>query len=397
MSILDQSASIGASTIDPIAATLANPFNEGVQPTKLFPQDFADGFQIIEYINGVAQTGANGFPPIYLVGNMMPMQPFPWQREQKLVKEYYPGNPEANVQVLGGQQPPLVIKGRFKDKKYKTTSYYGVSYIMSQALDAMCDRGNLLKFGMSGTVGSWWRYGFLEKTDWKLNKLSWINYELTFQIVSDKQPKNGYFAAPEKQAPNQVNNNLIAAAASYQSTYSSVPTSMPQSIAGVINGIVNSLAKNINLVTNFVQTVVTTASDIEASANRALGLIKNAQANISSFSRQIDSITHTYANYSSQGAAAGQASDFYANAQYILEAQAGTNQMAQYLASMAALFAAISQTIPKARYRVKINDTLQNISIRFYGVSDYWTNIYDHNQLQTTALTAGTILEIPNL
>jgi LysM repeat protein len=396
MGVSDSSAASGSSSLDTIQAAIANPFTQNVPTDKEMPQDFPGGFQITEYINGIAQKGVPGMD-LALVGNMMPMQPFPWEREQKIVKEYYPGNPEASVQIMGGQQPPLVIKGRFKDKRYKTANYYGVSYIMSQALDEMCDRGNLLRFGFSGQKGSWWRFGFLEKNSWKLNKLSWIDYEITFQIISDQQPVNGKFAADEKQVPGQLNTTLISQAAAFQASYSAIPKTMPQSIAGLLNNIIGGVAKNIALVTNFVQTVISTASDIEASANRALGLIKNAQANISSFSRQINGLSNSFANYSSSGGSVSQAASFYTNIQYILEAQAGTVTLAQMLAQLEATFKNLSLSVPKARYKVKQGDTLQNISIRFYGVQDYWTNIYDHNKLESTVLVNGTILEIPNL
>ena len=313
------------------------------------------------------------------------------------MKEYYPGNPEPAVQILGPKPGPLIIRGRFKDKRYKDPGLYGAAYAYSQLLEQLADRGNLVKFGMHGATGDWFRYGFLERANFKMNKLSWIDYELEFFIVSDKQPVNNYFAADEKQAPASINNNLINQAAAFQSTYSAVPKSMPASIADKLNGLISGVAKNINLVTNFVNTVVSTAESIESSANRALGLIKNARADLSSFSRRIDNITHAFNSLSTQGNPAGQVRDTYTNLAYLYETHTASFALSKYLSQMQVMFEAIAQTLPKARYRVKGGDTLQNISIRFYGVSDNWTKIYDHNKLQTTLLTAGTILEIPNL
>ncbi len=149
--------------------------------------------------------------------------------------------------------------------------------------------------------------------------------------------------------------------------------------------------------TNFVQTLVSTAASIESSANRALGLIANAKATISQLRRQIDVISHggnsmTYSTVPHQ-----QAIDTYSNIQYIHETVAATVPMSQYLSQMQSQFEAIALTIPIARYLVKKGDTLQNISIEFYGVSDYWSNIYDHNLLQSTVLTEGAVLEIPKV
>lgn len=391
MSILDRSAAAGHAALDPIAATIKNPFSTTVNNNGARPADFPDGFEITEYVEGQSSSY------LQLVGNFMPMQPFPWQTEQRIAKEYYPGNPEAVGHMLGVKQGDLTIRGRFKDKRFKDPAYYGVSYQFALALDELVKRGNLLKFGFEGPAGKWIRWGFLEKTDFKMNKLSMVDYELTFFVVSDTQPVNNYFAADEKQAPSSVNFNLINAATDFNANYSSVPTSVPSSIADKMNQLINGVAQNVNLVTNFVQTIITTAGDVAASANRALGLIKNARASISKMGRDIDNVAHTFTSLSTATAPAQRTRDTYRNFQYLHEARAATVPMSAYLAQMQAMFTALAQQIPKARYRVKDGDTLQNISMKFYGSADYWSKIYDHNRLQTTVLVNGTVLEIPKL
>jgi nucleoid-associated protein YgaU len=391
MSILDSSAAAGSSALSPVTNAIKNPFSSTVQNNGERPADFPDGFEIYEYING-QQTGY-----LQLNGNMMPFIPFEWDSEQKISTEYYPGNKEAVVHLMGQRQGDLVIRGRFKDKRYKDPSFYGVSYQMCLALEAIAGRGNILKFGLEGPGGKWIRWGIMQKPSFKMNKLSWIDYEIKFMVISDEQPTNYFFADPEKQAPDSINFSLIAAAADFQSSYSAVPKTMPLSIAGAINNLISGVAANMNLVTNFVQTIISTGADIAASANRALGLIANARASISSMTRQIDSVEHSFTSMSVSGPPAQRAVSTMSNIAYIQEAQQGTFQLSQYLEAMQTQFEAIALTIPIARYRVKKSDTLQNISITFYGVSDYWTNIYDHNKLQSTQLIEGAILEIPHL
>jgi LysM repeat protein len=408
MSILDQSASVASSVIDPIAALIKNPFSTTVPNGGLRPNDFTGGFQIIEYIKGVP----NFDTIIRLVGNMMPMQPFPWSGEQRLAKEYYAGNPEPAVQVLGPKEGPLVIKGRFKDKRYKDPSYYGVSYQMSKACDEVRKRGNLLKFGMHGTTDNWFRFGFLEKVDFKMNKLSWIDYELEFFVVSEKQPINNYFAAPEKQSPSSINQNLINSAQTFAQNYGTVPSTVPQSIAGVMNGLISSVAKNVNLVTHFVSTTLATGQDIANSAQRALGLIANARSQISIFNRKFNKLSNSFSGFSKDNpqftaanffsglqtpGPASLATSTFQNISYSHETMSATSQLSSYLAQMKTMFEALAKTVPMARYRVQTGDTLQNISIKFYKTSSHWTDIYDHNHLQSSLLVPGKILEIPNL
>jgi len=394
MSILDGDPTSSTSQLDPIAAVIKNPFSTTVKSGGLRPADFPGGFQIIEYVNGKAVTSTQ----LRLVGNMMPMQPFTWAGEQRMVEEYYPGNPEPAVQILGGKEDPITIKGRFKDKRYKDPSYYGVAYQYNLAINEMRKRGNLVKFGMHGIAGNFFRWGFIKRGEFKMNKLSWIDYEIEFLVVSYKQPKNNYFAAPEKKAPQDVNQNLINAAANFTQNYSSVPKTMPLSIAGLMNNITGAVAANLKVVTGFVNTILSTAQSIEDSANRAIGLIKNTRNFLYQTRTKIGQLENGFNSISGTiGPAAKQTIAAYKNMQYLHETAASTITLSQYLAQMQVQFEQIAKTVPKARYKVQIGDTLQRISVKFYGVADDWNAIYTHNNLTTTALTPGQILEIPNL
>lgn len=383
--------------------SIKNPFTTKVGKSGARPKDFPTGFVIIEYINGVSQGNVDG-GSIALIGNMMPFQPFEWEVEQRLVTEYYPGNREPAVQVLGPKDGPITIKGRFKDKRlqenYNQQAMYGAAYQYNLALKEMIKRGNLVKFGMHGTAtsGDWIRWGFMQKGSFKMNKLSWIDYEITFLVMGEVMPVNNFFAYGEKQAPSAINFNLINAADEFATNYSTVPTSMPLSLAEGLNKMIGTVASAIANVTGFVSTVISTFQSIEDAANRALGLIKNAQANISIFTRQINNLTHPgFTAFSGQGLASGQVTDTYKNQSYLLEMSLAVHQMDLYLSKMKAQFQALAVSVPKARYRVQTGNTLQNISIKFYGTADYATNIYEHNNLNSTTLTVGSVLEIPKI
>lgn len=396
MSILDSAAESGHAALDPIAAKIKNPFNNSVSKGGVQGPDFPAGFEIVEYIDGVPQNQtASG--DITLSGVAMPMQPFPWGAEQRLTKDYYPGNPEPAVHVMGSKQHDLVIHGRFKDKHYQDENYYGAAYEFARALEEMCKRGNLVRFGMQGEDGSWLRYGFLEKVDFKMNKLSWIDYDLSFFVIGENQPRNNYFASPEKATPTALNENLLNAATDFNGTYSQIPDTMPASIADKMNGLINGVAQNINLVTGFVQTILTTAQSVVSSANRALGLIKNARTTLNGFRKQLDGLKSSFSSLTSSGNAVGQARDTYKNKSYIANARTASFSMSAYLAQMQAHFEQLAKTLPIARHKVAPGDTLQKISIKFYGSQDNWDKIYSHNRLANTVLVPGTVLEIPKV
>lgn len=388
--------------LDSIAATIANPFSQKVGNGGLRGSDFPKGFWIIEYINGQPNLDTQ----LQLVGNLMPFQPFEWGGKQRLVKQYYAGNPEPSVQVLGAQEGPVKIKGRLKDKRYTDPSAYGISYQFNLAINEMRKRGNLVRFGMHGMVGSWqgqslsgdWiRWGFIENAEFKMNKLSWIDYDIEFLVMGETQPINNYFSAQEKTSPTAVNNKLLAAAANFQANYSAVPGTVPQSLAGLINGLIGDVATAINTVTGFIQNIINTAQSIENSANRAIGLIKNAQSTISKMTSQVDALTHGFNTLSSSGTPAGMATDAYNNISYLAEIMLAVLQLEQYLAQMRSQWTAIGITVPKSRYRVQAGDTLQNISVRFYGTANNASAIAEHNNLTSNTLVPGTVLEIPQV
>lgn len=379
--------------LDSIAATIKNPLSQSVKNAGIQGSDFPKGFVITEYVLGQPNMNTQ----LQLVGNLMPMQPFEWEGEQRLVTEYYPGNPEPAVQVLGPKEGLVTIKGRLKDKRYSDKSFYGVSYQYNLALNGMRKRGNLLKFGMYGLNGSWIRWGYIKSGKFMMKKVSYIDYEIEFLVMGETQPKNNYFAAPEQTAPGAVNQKLINQAAAFNANYSAVPATVPQSIAGALNGLIGQVAAAIGTVTGFVGTVVSTAKSIQDSANRAIGLIKNAQATISKFNRSVDALTHGFNTLSSQGNPAGQTRDTYTNVQYLSEMMAATVALEKYLAQMRAQWESINITVPKARYKVQVGDTLQNISVRFYGSANNAQAIAEHNNLTSNTLTPGTILEIPKL
>lgn len=373
-----------------LAARIANPFQVKINPLGDKGRDFPKGFEITEYVQGVAS------PTIYLSGNMMPMIPFEWGVEQRLVKEYYPGNPEAAVQVLGPKLGSYPIKGRFKDKRYRDPTWYGVAYQMTKELDEVAKRGNVCKFALNGLSGSWIRYGFLERNHWKMEKLGWIDYDIELFLVSETQPRNNYFASDSKDSPSTVNAQLLAQVAAFQQLNPVI--TLPRSLADLMNGLISDVATQVNKVTGFVGTVIGTVEGIEGAAVRAVGLVMNAQTTLASFQRRIGAIGTGFSKLSSQApGTAAQAVETYKNLSYINEVATAAIALAKILLQLKAQINAIVQTLPMARYKVTANDTLQTIAVKFYGTMDNWDKILAHNKLKSTSLIVGSVLEIPHL
>jgi LysM repeat protein len=383
MGVLDTPSQALGGIIDPITSAIKSPFKKDIKDWR--KQDFPEGFYFVEILNGQEQT----HEAVSLKGNQMPMIPFEFGGEQRITKDYYPGNSEPAVQVLGPKESDVTIHGKLKDKRYRDKNLYGVSTEIQRLIDAIRIRGNLLRI----TLGEWQRYGFLEKTDFKMNSLGDVEYSLTFTIVGFNKPINAKFVQKTKEKP--IAKDLINKAEAFQAK--TPPVTLSLSLADQIGGAISSVASALALVTHFVDSVVSTAEDVQKSANRAIGLIKHARTTIIQFNRRIGNIATGFNSLSNDTRAATNFNNVMKNQGYILDLMTSSSSLAATLAAMQKQFEALSKFAPLARYKVKDGDSLQKISLKFYNSADHWDKLYDHNKLTSTQLSTGMLLEIPRL
>jgi len=367
--------SSATNSVNNVSNTIKNPFSKKVS-NSIRPDDFIDGFQFQELTGNKVK--------IQLNGNLMPHAPFNFGGEQNIVKEYYPGQTEPAVQILGPREKDLTITGRFFDKKYNDDDLYGVATEIQQLCDSLRIRGNLVRIWM----GEFQRYGIVKETDFQLKNLGDISYSITFDIIGFNAPINGKFIEKKKEVPFEINNALIALANELQNL-DNIPTSVPQSIADIITDLTNTAATAIKLVTDFVDTVISTTNDIRKATQRALGLITHAQNKLREYKNFLGNIN---AFDSSQGITGR-----YDNAGFYMGAFNFASFLNSFMQKFRKQFINLTETLPLGRHLVKDGDSLQKISTKFYDTADEWKTIYDHNKLTSTDLSAGTLLEIPRL
>lgn len=378
----------GTSTKD-VGGILGLGRNKGVAKPAGQNQDFPDGMILVEIVNGVPQKSDQ----VQLAGRFAPHIPLEFGGTQALSKEYYPGNSEPTVQVLGSREKNTIIKGHLKTNKFKGDQKLRQAAIEYERLiDAMRLRGHLVK----ATLGDEWkRYGFIEGVTFRLNTLQDIEYEIDFFVVGFNPPtldkttgNDGNVKTPNKDVTNAAAQALLNA--------KNYPTEMPQSLQDQLNDLVNAVAEKINLVTNFVNGITSDVEGVLNSANRALGLIKNARAFISKTNRQIGAISH---NASTLGASFTnewqKTTATIKSVAHMHNTKKDFSSLAALLASLQERFAAMAKTIPMVRHLVKNGDTLQRLAIKYYQNADLWKAIYDHNKLTSTTLVVGSVLEIP--
>lgn len=374
------------------AIGLKSVLNPDIGGTKELGADFSK-LQVIEIVDRTARTEAEGFG-FTLYGNFMPLIPFTFGGTQEIKKDYYPGNSEPVVQVLGPRENDLVIKGHFRTKRFKSAELRLAAQEYQEQVDAVRLRGNLLKI----SLGEWIRYGYLKECVFELNRLTDISYSLSFDIVGFNPPKDCKLIPDKDDNLISANRDIIAKAATELAAYRNFPSSMPRTLEDFLNAQINTVAAAINLVTGFVDGILSDAESINRSANRALGLIKNAQSTISVTGRRVGALE---VSFTALGVGFASASDqtvaTYDNVRHFHKMQRGMTSLTLLLAALREKYKKIIESVPIKRHLVKDGDNLQRISILYYNDGDMWKKIYDHNKLTTTELVSGTVLEIPRL
>lgn len=363
------------------------------------PPDFTGGFICTEYENKKKRKQSDGFG-FTLLGNFMPHIPFTFGGSQEIKTDYYAGNSEPVVQVLGPRETDLTIKGRFSTKRFNSKNNDDKEKLAQAAVNyqRLCDgvriRGNLLHLQM----GEWYRWGYLKETSFDLTRLHEISYSMTFVIVGFNPPTNcKQIIAPNKNVKdaNAEISALTLAALAAMKTY---PTSMPRTLSEFLDAQIGIAADAIGLVTGFIDNVLNDVESIERSANRALGLIKNAQATISQTGRRIGAISLQVASLGSGfSGAAAQTTATFNNAVHFKKIATTFASFQTLLAQLRKRYAGLISSVPLQRHLVAEGDTLQRLAIKYYNDADQWKKIYDHNKLTTSDLSAVKLLEIPKL
>lgn len=355
--------------------------------------DYPSGLLFFEIINDKEPVE----PTLVLKGTFAPHQPWTFGGSQRIVKEYYSGTDVPSIQVLGSEEDDIPIRGRLKSKFFKRSGPDDLrlaAEAYQQVLDQLRRRGNMIKI----QLGEWQRYGFIKRGSFNLATRADIEYQIDFMVISEQKPEFAKFTErtdDDLQGPNQA---LIDAANAQLDAARNFPDEMPVSIANQINGYISDVASAINTVTGFVNGILTDAEQLQASAQRAIGLIRYSRAQISIAKRRLGLLSYQVSNLGSQASSeAGKAVASVESLNHISGVNLTFNNFNQRMAELQRKFASLAFTIPNVRHLVRENDTLQKISMRYYNTAENWIYIYDHNKLTTTVLEKGQILEIPRL
>lgn len=392
MGLLEQGLAAGAKALG-----LPDFSKRKIKPPAGTP-DFPNGLIVREVINGRTLNVGEGNHGFQLNGVYKPKVPFTFGGKQQIVRDYYPGNSEPVVQVLGPRENNTKISGCFKTTMIKGGSSRNSESLKSSAeefqqqVDAVRLRGHLLKI----ELGEWRRYGYLEECNFKLNRLTDIEYEIDFIIIGFNPPRDCKMIADPSDDIIAPNKKVLADANAALGAARAYPSEMPRTLGELLNDAISDVAGVINTVTGFVDGIINDVESIQKSATRAVGLIKNARATISRTMRRIGAIQQNVATLGAGiSGASFKAAAQIKNQSHLNQTVAGMAGINASLQSLQSRFAAMSASTPMRRHLVRNGDSLQTIAMKYYNSSENWKKIYDHNKLANTNLRIGSVLEIP--
>ena len=385
--------------VDALKQQFKGPFDRfNKAPPTLLDEDFPEGFIITPIKDGVDQKKDE----VQLNGNMIPHAPFTFGGKQRIVRNDYPGHSEPTVHVLGSMETDMVIRGRLYVKRIQRDlsqgpprNFRAMAREQQKRLDLLRIQGLLCRF----TLGTWQRFGFVEETTFDFKTAADITYQIKLFIIGFNAPTDCKALKISRTIPFDINKDLAAAASQFQTTQSeklaAAQASFKRSFFDQMNAAIGEVAEAVGLVTGFVDNVLSVADDVKTTISRAQGLIKNAKAKISSYQRAVGAFNPVGNDFNPApvGISTG-----YSNAEFITGSQFTVS--ATLLGLLARLSDQLSQfreLTPQRRHRISDGDTLQKLAVKFYGDADAWEEIYDHNNLGSTELVVGDILEIPRL
>jgi len=372
MSLLDStksSVSQATTFINKLTADLLIPFSYGEKDFEYF---------LIQELEGPKKE-------VYLRGNQLPHDSLPFGGKQRIVKEFYSGYTEPVMHILGPQESDSIIKGKLKDKRFPIGGH-GVSMEIQKLIDSIRIRGNLCRFVM----GEWERYGFIEEVDFRVFRTTEIEYEIKLSVSGFTAPQNAKFLEKDRLVPFDINEALIAEADKFLKLGLDYPDGIPFSILRLFNSLIGAIAGAINALTSFVDGIIKAIGDIKKTINRAISLIRHTKNKIAQYVSFVSNFSFNDLDYSSL-------TSRYDMGKYTAGQVSGSASMYSLLNKFEGRFKNILAENPLDSHMVVTDDTLQSIAIKYYNDSAQWKKIYDYNDLYTTQLETGTVLDIPEL
>jgi hypothetical protein len=374
---------------------------------------------------------------IILRGRAMPFEGVDWPVEQRTKKTLYPGNPDATIQVLGPEELPTVMEGKWDDRYMDGAVLVNgnpatcrTARELAQIFETICLSGHVVRVQWQTVV----RYGLIKKFTPNYLQASRLEWSAEFEWATrdDEQlPKPPVLqtlgqSMSLRQSLNVLTDVLTLAPNLARSLSESILSDI-ESVREDISTVIDSLYA----VETLLELPATIYGGLEAAVNSIVLQLEDHGQRLTSARNSALPYVEGLSDVSGLGAALrGATAPIEATAGATMQAQGrpteegSTGTAGHALSSAAPAFEAQFEGWRRSVYRairalqfdlliarenvraeirpvaqkqitLREGETLYQISSREYGSPDFAGYLASVNRLQTVAPRAGTVIRIP--
>lgn len=347
-----------------------------------------------------------------LRGRALPYQPFELEGSMRAEFTWYPGNAVATTQMLGAQEKPTVVKGKWKDRFIRQTNDAGIPvtntgqalldglavadvFSLAQAVDEIRLAGQEVEVTWDSHI----RRGILLRFRQTWTRREDLDWEMEFQWTSrgkeqspvtlPANPQTQDFSAQASVAVERLRAALRPPAFSVVEEFTSKVSAAFEEIDDAALAVENAVRSSLDLALSPVEaaerglaaaeSMRVAASNIVAAVEQSppLELIKRAVGASATEESLGDAIAaDAWSREIKQSSVALQA---------VASAEADTLQAIARQESLIAVFVA------------KQPMDLRDVALKYYGTQEEWRRILVYNALESSRLTAGQHVLVPRI
>lgn len=338
---------------------------------------------------------------IELTGRALPYQRVAWATSTRTKVTWYPGNPEATIQVLGPEREPTTATGMWKDRflpqQVRAQGFTELSdpatvtaEALVRAFESIVIAGNSVRVQWGSVV----RVGVLTRitptwvrpqdVEWEM-EFTWSASEATTLRRAADTPRSS--RALMREALDENDFALVQR-----------PTSVTQSYAGDVQARIRTQRTQVGQVFRSLQVIGSTPSPIPGQAlaqpaSQAIGLINAATQLVRDLGeqnrQQLEDLPYTYASVSDQ------VTDVLVTETW--RRTLGGTERDLIFAGLETARRETKQIAPGVLSIVTVpgETSLRQIAATYYGSADDWQRIADANGLVGALVPAGATIVIP--
>lgn len=337
-------------------------------------------------------------------GRGLPHQPITFTGTQRAEFTWYPGNPEASVQVFGAEEQATTVRGEWKDRFIQESNSEHNGFTAGATLE---DRQLGSAIDVARAVDDFRRKGQLVRVNWQFfgrvgiitkftQTLKWgqdVEYEIEFTWISQGDTPSAALLDSQLDL-GEILALVKEQVANLREKYDENPfdfrSQIPEALADYVADIEDLRDQMIDTVAS----VGSTASPADRIVGRLAGLYSSLTDSTTGLADELRSTT-PLGKFSVPGTPSY--GDLLSCELYEREFLDATRDIRR---SAAIQLSSLSKQLEPnllGTYFAKDGDNLRDVATAYYGVPGEWRSLLSYNSLDSSELTAGQLVLVPKL